>query len=501
MNNQLLRQIIAITTVLIALALLGWAGYEFIYKGSVTISQPGDGLTVSIADSKNTIVASGSANSYKLTPGSYTVIAKNNTAGVSAAINVSPLGTTTITMPSEPALAVTQLAKVPMYGAYSSGGTILGLNPQDSRMQRIDNQGNASPVLTLDLLADKQGNAEAELPERIINYQPYGNDQALVASNGLLFAVSKKQVKEISIADIPVDHTDPLTPQYIIATKPGSDAFVVAYKQDIYWYQDTSAAPKKIYIAPKKFDSLVYGGNTIGLYYANMPTSTQDLRSTFKDYQYDLLLIDTANNNSQQTVSGLLNNVTLSPDGALATVQPRDGQPYLYNLADKKSAGNIDAPLIVGPQWTSNTTYVYGKSTTIWQYNTQNKQSVLLGEVQYPVTSVRKEGANNSYIVSTYGGDGQAVVYRLGGDTATATKLQSIGSSLPYKTANYTITYSNVSGPTILIETFAPLNSASHLQQYQQETLQYRQQALDYLRSNNIDTTGFTITYNPGDPL
>jgi hypothetical protein len=496
MNSKLVAQV-AIAFVISVLLL--WLGFEFIYKGSVTIESAQD-PSVTITTNSGTQVMAGQGKSYRLTPGTYIVTAQTSDAGVAKQVSVGPLSSTKISLQSASKLQTSLVAHVPLYGTIPVGTSVIGFDPADETVKRVDRLGNTTSILSSDVLAGQEGENEPELPNKVNAYEPYQQDQALVSSNGLLYVISKTAVKELNIEGIPIDHTSTDTPQFIIATQPQLGSFIVSYKQDIFWYENLDSKPKKIYTAKKKFDSLTYGTNTIGLYAANTPTSKENLSATLSGYQLDLLLVNTQNH-QEQTQAGPVSRASLSPDSKLVTITPRDQPAYLYDTQSKKEVTNVDTPLITGPYWVGETNYLYSKGKAVWEYDTAKQESKLIGELPGTITSFYQHTPND-YLVTTFDGVDKAGIYRLGMATAATKASDALQNILPHDNENATITYTAIGGaPTIVITTKAILNNASQLPQWRQDTLAYRKQALDYLTSNKVDLGAVTITYVPADPL
>lgn len=71
---------------------------------------------------------------------------------------------------------------------------------------------------------------------------------------------------------------------------------------------------------------------------------------------------------------------------------------------------------------------------------------------------------------------------------------------LPHQTTHYKVDYkTSPTGGTISLEItlYAILNNASQLPAYQASLKQYKQEALDWIRSQQQDPAAFSITYKP----
>lgn len=502
MNQRIVRLAVLATVSAAAVFAIGWLLYTFIYEGSITIDTKGQQSTVIITNDQGQQVAKGSGTSFRVAPGTYTVAVQGQTSGVTKKVSVSSLSTTTVTLAASETLQTTQIAPVGLFGAFTSGDSVIGLDPADMRVKRIDRLGAVTDQITSGQLAN-QPIWEAELPDPVQSYQPYQHGQALVADDGVLYLVSSTAITEISTVGIAIDQNSGIPAQLIIAAQPGTESFVVAYKNDVFLYTDTKSTPKKIYTSQKTFDAVSYGNNRVAVFYANMPDSRQDLRSQYDAYVIDPVFIDTAHNNQTQSVPGPVTHISLSPNGQLAVVQPRHQQSYLYDLQKQQNLTYVDTPLVGWPLWLSNTTYAYTKQTNVWQYDTNSRFSTLLGKTQYEATSVYKDDSG-SFVVTAYSGRGQASVYRLGGaaHNVPTSQVDTLNQILPYTSSGlFSITFSNVSSPTVVIHTMAPLNDIRQLDQYKQLTEQYRQAARDYLTKHEIDLSKLTVTYDPADPL
>lgn len=501
MNAQTIKVGIRALIATVVVVGAGWAAYTYLYLGAIVINGNNQKTTTTITNSQNQQVAKGTDSSFRLAPGTYTVAVEGETSGISKQVNIGSLSTTTIALTSATMLQTTPIAHVAMFGAFASGDSIIGLDPKDMHVKRIDRLGTVTDQLTSGQVAD-QNDWEPELPNEVQSYQLYQHGQALVASDGKLYVLGSSAIKAIHTEGIVIDTTTAHAPQFIIAAQPGTASFVVAYNRDVFWYENPQSMPKKIYTAQKTFDAVSYGDGRIALYFASMPDSRQDLRSQFNNYMIDPTFIDVAHGNQTQSVPGPVTHIALNPNGQLAVVHPRHQQSYLYDLQKQQNLTYVDAPLIALPVWTNNTTYIYSKQNHVWQYETTSKQSTLLGNVAFDATSLSGDETGN-YIVSAYDGQGQMAVFRLGKaiSTVPSTQIDLLNEILPYNNGLYSITFSNVSGPIITIQTMAPLNDTSHLAQYKEETLQRRQLALDYLTKHDVDLSKVTILYDPADPL
>lgn len=485
--------------IIIALTLFGvgiWALFEFGYKGTVSVSGT-SALNLTITDSTGHQVYGGSDSSLRLLPGTYNVSATDDKGGISQPVAVSSFATAKLTIPENNMLSATPIAQAALYQPIVANGTVIGFDPTDNRLKRLDSTGSLSLILS----GSRSADADPEIPGQVQTYHRYRQDQAIVSSNNQLYVVSATSVDGIATDGITFDPADVGKYHLLVATQPGSDAFVVAYKKDVFRYENAAAKPQKIYTAKKEFDSLLFGKSTIGLYDTSIPPATQNITNVFADHQIDLLLIDTAAGNQEQTRSGPIAQASLSPDGDSVFVQPRNQTPYLFSLTQKKQLTIVAPPLVAGPLWTDGTHYLYSGGHDIWQFNTTDKQAILIAALPDDVTSLAKNGAGE-IIASTYPSRDRATLYRVGAASANTTKSKSLNAFLPYATADFSITYSGLTGtPTIVITTQAPLNSASQLPLFRQNTLTFRQQALDYLKNAGVDLNGVTIIYNPADPL
>jgi hypothetical protein len=487
------NRITILLSILTGIAIL-WLGYTFGVKPTVTV-QSDENVHVLVSAAGKTVY-DGQDKTFRLDPGSYIVQVTSGQSGISKRIDVSPFGSATITVPKASLLHTSLIAPVALYQAFPIGNSYIGFDPADTTIKRLAADGSLTPNLDP---AINSPEADAPLPNPATDYQPYLHNQALVASNGRVYVVGNTGAKEISTVGISIDTK--IETDFIIASQPQSAAFAVGYKQDIYWYNDVNSAPQKIYTAKKEFNRLVYGGKTIGIYDTRIPPSRQDLRQFYSNHQNDLLLVDTAANNKEQTLTGPLSEVTLSPDGTFAVIQPRFEQPYLYNIANKQQVTTVDLPLSAGPYWTSNTTYLFSHDASVWQYDTAATQSTLIGQVPAPVTAFYKDDSG-AITVSAYAGSQSAGLYRLGQVTAATQAADKLKAALPYNDNSISITYTTLSGqPRVTITTKAPLNSANQIDRYKRETVQLRQQALNYLIAQGIDPATLTITYDPADPL
>jgi hypothetical protein len=470
-----------------------WLGYVLGVKPTITI-QSDEAVVVSVSAAGKTIYT-GQDKSFRLDPGSYIVQVISGQNGVSKQVDVSPFGSATVSVQKSSLLHTSLIAPVNLYQAIPMGSSYFGFDPTDTTIKRV----NESGALVSSLIpAISNPEADATLPNPATDYQPYQHNQAIVVSDGKLYVVGADSTRQLSTTGITID---PKVTDYIVATQPQSAAFVVSYKQDIYWYDDVHSDPKKVYTAKKEFNRLVYGGKTIGLYNTHIPPSKQDLRPLYPDYQNDLLLVDTGANNKEQTVEGPFSQVTLSPDGTLAIIQQRFVQPYLYDTAKKQKVTTVDLPLIAGPYWTSNTTYLFSQDANIWQYDTAAKQSTLIGKTPAPVTAFYKDDSG-AITVSAYTSAQSAGIYRLGQASAATQIADKLKAALPYNDDSINISYTVIGGqPRVLVTTKAPLNSANQIDRYKRDTVQLRQQALNYLISQGIDPATLSITYDPADPL
>lgn len=472
--------------------LLLWLGYAYGVKPTITIQT--DTTPNVVISTGGKVIYDGQEKSIRVDPGAYIVRVTNGQGGISKQIEVGAFGNATVSIPASSLLNASLIAPAALYQAFPVGDSYIGFDPSDAKIKRIMPDGNITESLNPAI-----NNAEPSLPDTVNDYQPYQRNQAIVSTNGLLYLVGNAGPKEINMTGITIDTAT--VPEYIIATQPQSAAFVVGYKHDLYWYDDAGSAPRKIYTAKKEFDRVVYGGKTIGIYDTRIPPSKQDLRPFYRNYQNDLLLIDTANGNSERTIDGPFSEVTLNPDGTFATIQPRFKEPYLYDIAKKQRVVSVDLPLAAGPYWTSATTYLFSQDAVVWQYDTTAQQSTLVGQLPATATAFYKD-ESGAIIVSAYNNAQSAGIYRLGEPTAATKAADTLKSALPFNDDSIGITYITIGGkPRVTITTKAPLNSASQMTRYKQETLQLRQRALDYLKAQKIDITTVDITYDPADPL
>jgi hypothetical protein len=72
-------------------------------------------------------------------------------------------------------------------------------------------------------------------------------------------------------------------------------------------------------------------------------------------------------------------------------------------------------------------------------------------------------------------------------------------NALPKQTINFKVDYSVDSNNNLgfTVTTYAIINGPSDYSQYLKDTNTYRQQALDYLKSNGIDPTKYKVSYIP----
>ncbi|MGH7196918.1 MAG: hypothetical protein ACREGJ_04110 [Candidatus Saccharimonadales bacterium] len=469
-----------IITALIVAAIVGsaiWALYEFVYKGTVEI-EAGEKPTVTIATLDGKTVVEGAQSSYKLAPGTYRVTLKSDKFGTSKHVTVSPLSSQKVQLGTTQKLYTDVAANSALYGAIVSGDVLVGFDPLTESLKRVDQAS--------------QERAYEELT-RVTAYQPYRAGQAIVGTGDRLAVVTSGGLQNLNLEGISVEGGD--ENKFIVATNPQQESFVVAYKQDVFLYENVSSKPKKIYTAKKQFDSLVFGGSTIGLYATALPYSKEDLRSQFDNYQIDLLLVDT-NSKQEQTVKGPLTTASLSPDGALATVKERDQQAYLFNTQTKEKVTDIDHARVL---WVSNSNFVYALNKALWRYDTNQQSSQQVANLPRQTASITQDGADGFY-VTTYEKQTRATVYHV-----TTTKPPAAEDTLanitPYETTNLLITYTSITRPTVVIQTRAILNNASQLDRFREDTQALRQQALNYLTSQGVNLDGVAVIYDPADPL
>ena len=486
------RIIIALGALVVIILL--WVGYTFGVKPTITIQSDGN-VFVSVSSNGKTVY-SGQDASFRLDPGSYIVQVTSGQHGISKKIDVSPFGSATIALPKSTLLHTSLVAPAALFQPFPVGSSYIGFDPTDTTVKRLTESGtitlNLNPAIT-------NPEADPTIPGPVTSYQTYQDNQAIVASDGRLFVVGSTSAREISTVGIDIEpHA---APEFIIAAQPQSAAFVVGYKKDLYLYDDVKSKPKKIYTAKKQFDHVVFGGSVVGIYGTRIPPSKQDLRPFYDNHQNDLLLIDTAANNKEHTLAGPLSGVTLNTKGNYAVIQPRLGQPYLYDIPKKEQVTTVDIPLTAGPYWTSDTTYLYSRDVSIWQYDVTAQQSTLMGQLPIAATAFYKD-STGAITVSAYANAQSAGIYRLGEANAATQATDKLKSALPYNDNSMSITYTTLGDkPRVTITTKAPLNSASQLDRYKRETAELRQKALDYLKAQGVDPATLTITYDPADPL
>lgn len=496
-TNRLVKFGMIIILAVVGLLLL----YEFVYKGQVKVEGIEGELTLTIANEKGQTVTNTTQRSTRLLPGIYNVTVESDQHDIIQQVQVWPLTSMTIRPGDATKQEAINVANVGLFGIVHTGKEVIGLDPADESLKRIDRTGSITDRLFSNTPADNPGRWEPELPGSVMTYQPYMSGKAIVSKNGLLYVLGNEGIQEISIEGIAIDSENAETPKLLVATNPTSEAFIVAYGKDIYRYQNTKSKPEKIYTAQKHFNSIIFGGDIVGLYSTDIPFSRESLQSGFRDYQSDLLLVNTTNK-AEQTVKGPMVTANISPAGSHAIVQPRLQTPYLYDIAKKQGVGTVLQSMTSDPYWLDTDNYLFAYGHSLWRYNVPQKASAQITELSQQITSITKDAAGNFWL-TTFNGENQTGVYRVGsaGIAPESPQMQKLRTILPYATDAFGITFSDTGIPTITISTDAPLNDANQLDRYRQETIRLREHAMDYLRNAGADLNGITIQYEPGDPL
>ncbi len=497
MNPDLIRRIVIGVVAVVILSSVGWLVATFVYNGTITITGGDSSLDVVITTSDGVAVARHSkANQFRLAPGQYRVVATTGKSGISRLVQVSPLANTEVKVGDTALLHANIALRSPLYGVTPRGKWFIGYEPTTQLMKRYDATGANSMALGSPAEIGQEGNWDTEVPEKLAAYQTYGDRQALAISYGKIYSIATGAVSEVNQEGLTLNNKTLFS--YVIGANNVQTSFVIGYGRDVYLYTDANAKAQKAYSNKAQFDQMAYGGDYAILYSTALPNSREDLRASFTDHQIDPQVVNVKNGKTY-LLHGPITSATISPDGKYATVKPRGEHAYLYDLVNMKQVTTIDQPDGAAPFWISPTTYIYEKNQQVWRYNTQSQTSDQLANVTSTITSFSNDG-KGGYLATYYNSDLDCGVLDIT-QTALPPAVTPVQQFLPYTGDNFSIEYSNVNGPTITITTQAILNYEWQRPKYRADTKTYRQQALDYLKSNGVNPADFTIIYDPADPL
>ncbi len=114
-----------------------------------------------------------------------------------------------------------------------------------------------------------------------------------------------------------------------------------------------------------------------------------------------------------------------------------------------------------------------------------------------PPSTAASSTTTTAPIASTTTNAGQAGLDK----TDLLQRVQPLTQVLPHETTHYKIAYRAAADNTITLQItiYAILNNERQLPTYMANLHQYKQEALDWIRSQNQDPAAFTITYSPPD--
>lgn len=490
-----LRRFIALLMIIALGLILSIIGYRLLVQPRIVVLAPA-GSTITITSLEQTgyiqnIKAASLSTSIPVDAGSYIVDIDTGTGRQVQYANAGFFRGTKVQADVKQPLSVHIASQQVAYDAVPNGHMLTYLDTTKRSIMQLDDKGD---LRQLDGVAQ---NIPGYTGAQAIG--PIGDNQAVVLSNSKLYILRNGRLTALDTTGFPTSIAS-----IALGTSQSQTSFVIGINQTLYWYTSSEAKPQKIIELQKRFDRLAVGGHMIIAYSTRMPDAQEDIKASYATtYAIDPLLIDGNSKGQQILADGPIVTASISPDGAYATLESRSAShTIIYRLSQRSKAYTVENPDITTPQWMDATHFVYGKDSAVWKFDvsTQSADAIGIFPSGYQPTSIVYDAVNKQYFVTTYPGSSAATVFRLS-STPVDSSASTAASLAAGDQANslFHLAYVDITKPTLRITTSVVLNNPTSAS-FRKATLDSRQAALAYLRSNDIDPGKLTIVYDPANP-
>lgn len=281
---------------------------------------------------------------------------------------------------------------------------------------------------------------------------------------------------------------------FVYAINRANNNFVVGIGNKVYLFSSPTSPAKLIYTSNTPIVGLGLMNSKVLVY---QPFESEGVDKPVLQNTKNVLI--DINTGKQVVINDSIESALTSPDGT-RLVYSSTGVAKI--LGD--SMGDVVDVLptdTIRFAWESSNELIYADSSSVWQYSLPQKESIKLANSiggNLPVGLFIEPSSKTIYF-SLNPNQSQAAIYALTNSSSSQIQIQEkLNSVTPYRNADFEVTYSNFNNyPVITITTFALLNRAQELDDYNRQSLQFRQEALNYLKSKDIDISKFTIQYIP----
>lgn len=274
----------------------------------------------------------------------------------------------------------------------------------------------------------------------------------------------------------------------VIAANPASRQFAIGVNKKIYLFNAGSLTPSRTFQIDSTGYQLAVTNRAVIAYY-----SPDAIQNGVAGKVFDLT------SGQARIINQPISALTVAPTG--------DKIAYATQGVSRVADSLLASTLLKLPTrssvlgWEVGNQVLFADGNSVWRYDIAHQAASLLANAPNNGTIVSFNNAATNgavYFADTVNGATQ-IYGTLNQPPKNAAGLTQLASVLPYSTNNFAIDYSNLtlSRPTVRITTMGILNNPDQLPAYQQQTQQYRQQALDYLKSKNIAAGQYQIIFIP----
>ena len=495
-NPSQMRRLAGLLVGAIVVGAILWIAYQFIARPKVTVSAPaGSIITLRQLGSGAPATerkATSNSTAIMVNPGNYRVTVSTDTAKQLFYTTLAPFKHQSFAVTASPELTAAIVTNHVAYDAVQSGSAISFLNTSDRAIETMFANGSLAQFNTTAPISSFSNGSNVQ------GIHVIAGNAAIVQINNQLYLLRDNALNPLNTTNLPGQ-----IQTLVIGTNEQQSSFAVGINHSLYWYSSPDAQPQKLLDLNKWFDQLAVGGNSIIAYSTRLPVTSNNVRSDYKDYAIDPILIDVAAKSSKVFTSGPIVDASIATDGNHATLEPQQGSTMtLYSVANGSKLYEVENPSITTPQWLDATHFVYGKDGDIWNFDITAKTASVVGTLpnNAEATSITYQADTQSYLATVYNGPSDYAIYRLSNSAADANaeKAAQIAAAAADNPL-FTLQYVNISQPTVIIDTKILISSPSP-DQSRSASYASRQAALDYLQSSGVNPGKLKIVFNPANP-